>query len=477
LLVGAGLALAFSATAHAGATFKVFVTEPGGDEYVISAGFDEMTVACGTPSTVGRDAATSRDARGAGEEYVLVNGQIARVTGLEQVADPASPDNDLPGPPMLCIDLVGIAALTTSPVGGRFELVADPDGAPAFRALNLDIRGGPGNDSFSWGNVRFLSIATDEFFEPTRSARGGDGNDTLIGTSGRDVLIGEAGDDSLAGGGEDDILEGGPGMDTLDFSTAPGGVTVNLTTGQATGSGTDTLRELENLIGSAFDDVIVGGSFPGRLEGGSGNDAFRSSFGTLVGGNGMDTFLPLEGATSLPAMVVIDGGPGNDRIDFSTVAGAGVSVNAGGGKDVVLASAGPDQVGGGPGGDSMKGLGGIDSLSGGPGRDTLAGGEESDFLDGGAGNDAIEGEAAPDVLFGGPGVDILNGGPAIDDLVPRPGVDRLVGPPGRDRCLRPDRAVPSFPKVFGDVDGDADVDAADHAGWKERFGSRFGRCD
>ena len=70
------------------------------------------------------------------------------------------------------------------------------------------------------------------------------GNDTLSGLGGGDTLDGGAGDDSLSGGDGDDFLIGGLGADTLNggngfdqasYAGAPAGVTVNLTTGVASG--------------------------------------------------------------------------------------------------------------------------------------------------------------------------------------------------------------------------------------------------
>src|SRR5262249_60670501 len=65
---------------------------------------------------------------------------------------------------------------------------------------------------------------------------------------------------------------------------------------QATGAGTDTLVSIEDVIGSAFDDTLVGA--PGvvnHLSGGAGNDLLVD-----VGGD------------------VLDGGAGNDTAVFTT---------------------------------------------------------------------------------------------------------------------------------------------------------------
>lgn len=63
------------------------------------------------------------------------------------------------------------------------------------------------------------------------------------------IIIGTSGDDALVGG---------PELDTVLYINATGSVTVNLELGTGTGFGADTLTNIENVIGSAFDDFLVG---------------------------------------------------------------------------------------------------------------------------------------------------------------------------------------------------------------------------
>ena len=91
----------------------------------------------------------------------------------------------------------------------------------------------------------------------------------------------------MNGGVGADTLDGGAGLDTADYSTAGSGILVNLDSGftsrgEAAG---DTLISIENVTGSAFDDIIVGANDESNvLSGGAGND-------TLFGLGGDDTFL------------------------------------------------------------------------------------------------------------------------------------------------------------------------------------------
>jgi len=113
------------------------------------------------------------------------------------------------------------------------------------------------------------------------------GNDTINGGAGNDILYGQEGNDDLDGGDDNDTFFGGAGNDTLDgglgIDTASwvGSVTaVNVviagtsvsSSGTATGEGTDTLISIENLIGSAFDDTILGDVLANVIEGGDGDD-------------------------------------------------------------------------------------------------------------------------------------------------------------------------------------------------------------
>ena len=100
--------------------------------------------------------------------------------------------------------------------------------------------------------------------------------------------MGENGNDTLVGGAGSDYLDGGLGNDTVDYSssTASEKVYLELTgqiNGEASGGdGDDTLYNIENIIGSAYSDLIYGSSIANSLDGGKGDD-------TIYGGDGNDT--------------------------------------------------------------------------------------------------------------------------------------------------------------------------------------------
>lgn len=115
---------------------------------------------------------------------------------------------------------------------------------------------------------------------------GNDGNDLLAGRGGDDTLEGGLGNDVLRGGGGNDSLDGGEGIDTADFSDIGVGVDVSLERGngqyEVNGNQVaDTITNVENVVGSANDDIIEGDSGDNLLAGGAGAD-------TLLGGGGND---------------------------------------------------------------------------------------------------------------------------------------------------------------------------------------------
>jgi len=105
--------------------------------------------------------------------------------------------------------------------------------------------------------------------------RGNEGDDRLVGGADNEKLDGWTGDDLLLPGGGDDLLDGYQGSDIASYADAPDRVTVSLASAdpQNTGAaGSDSLKEVENLIGSAFADQLTGNDGPNLLDGLGGDD-------------------------------------------------------------------------------------------------------------------------------------------------------------------------------------------------------------
>ncbi|CAN5286541.1 calcium-binding protein [soil metagenome] len=158
-------------------------------------------------------------------------------------------------------------------------------------------------------------------------------NDVLIGSGDPNAmqsfntLLGMDGDDLLDGGGMNDIIDGGAGVDTVTLARAGSAVTVDLslTTRQNTGGyGKETISNVENVIGSKFNDVIKGSAADNIITGGGGADR-------LTGGAGADTFVfnALSDSTVAARDTITDFNHAQgDKIDLS-----GIDAVSGGGHD------------------------------------------------------------------------------------------------------------------------------------------------
>lgn len=150
-----------------------------------------------------------------------------------------------------------------------------------FKGTNGDdtLNGGAGDDLLvgKGGNDYMFGYEGNDFF------KGGGGNDYISGALGDDHMMGGAGDDRMDGGDGADHFKGGDGIDTADYSTSTSGVTVYYHSATATGAATgDTFEQMENLIGSAYDDNLQAAD-GGSSYGGFGNDAL---YGADYGGTG-----------------------------------------------------------------------------------------------------------------------------------------------------------------------------------------------
>jgi Ca2+-binding RTX toxin-like protein len=148
------------------------------------------------------------------------------------------------------------------------------------------------------------------------------GANRLTGMSGEDKLYGMGGNDYIATGGGYDFVDGGAGIDTVTYEESWDRVVVNLTTGlnQYGEASRDVLVNVENIIGSAFNDKLTGDAGANRLTGGAGDDVMNGMAGIdyLYGGGGNDV---MTGGTEADVFV-FNAGFGNDRItDFAAGVG------------------------------------------------------------------------------------------------------------------------------------------------------------
>jgi len=189
------------------------------------------------------------------------------------------------------------------------------------------------------------STATGAAFATKLTINGNGGDDTLTGGTANDTINGGGGRDTVAGGLGDDTLDGGAELtDAVSYATSATAVTVNLTSGTATGEGLDTLTTFERIVGSPLGDTLTGSAIANRITPGAGDDKVDGAGGTDVvsysnstaavtvdldagtaTGFGNDTLTSIEGAigSSFGDTFVDDitgdntyaGGDGNDMFD------------------------------------------------------------------------------------------------------------------------------------------------------------------
>jgi len=198
---------------------------------------------------------------------------------------------------------------------------------------------------------------------------GTNGADTLTGTASYDEINALGGDDVIKGSPGADKIDGGTGFDTIDYSASPAGVNVEVRLGTgAAGKGGDaegsTLTNIENVIGSAFNDILT-----------SGPDAAATAI-RLEGGAGDDIYYINSGAQ--PTIVEQAGG-GNDEVRVSVVYPSGTILAANVERLTFIGN--KNFIGYGNDSDNI--------ITGGSGDDTLYGGAGADQFFGGAGYDTV----------------------------------------------------------------------------------------
>ncbi|WP_304694411.1 calcium-binding protein [Conexibacter sp. CPCC 205706] len=347
---------------------------------------------------------------------------------------------------------------------------------------------------------------------------GAGGNDIIIGGHGTDLMDGGSGNDWLRGGTNRDCYIGGDGNDTAsfadmtpEFGASNVGITADLSAadgtvngvapscdglpgpGRADGQGAnEELADVENVVGSAFDDTITGsatgashlsggwgddvlngrstGTQDDPIDGDEGNDSCLNNGAAVSCGAGGQTHRPSEAFAAVDshspdAGVIALGAEGThtDSLTLTRTGSSQITLTSGdllGGTATCPAASGPPStvlncsiaaprfivLWGGDGDDTLT-LGSSFpadesfDLNGGPGNDHMIGSATGEVLYSGAGggNDTLDGNGGDDALISegdpiGSGGDTLNAGGGDDQIV----VDNacsghtLWGGPGND---------------------------------------------
>ncbi|NBP46123.1 MAG: calcium-binding protein, partial [Betaproteobacteria bacterium] len=268
--------------------------------------------------------------------------------------------------------------------------------------------------------------------------------DTMKGTSNTTGL--EASTLAFMGLEGNDTIDGNGGVVYALYNRDKAAVTVNLSTGTATDGwgGTDTLRNITGVVGSAFGDTLTGNASSNVFEGRGGNDTITGGGGDFVayrdsqaavnvnlaagsaqdGWGGTDTLVNINGVYGSVFADTLTGGSGNDTL----VGGAGNDTLTGGGGVDVAGFSGPMSrytwTAGTSAGtvivtDSQSSTPSFDSSTGnwsvGDGTDMLVNISKLVFSDsvlllGTSGADSMTGSSGADALDGLSGADTLVGG-------------------------------------------------------------------
>ena len=328
--------------------------------------------------------------------------------------------------------------------------IADTGDAARDSALFVSIRGfgfaaGAGDD-----DAILVGSAGDD------QLTGGAGNDLLFGLAGNDDLTGGAGNDTLDGG-EDESSIFGTDFDSVDYANSLAGVTVDLAKGTALDGlgGTDMLQGIEEISGSNFDDLLVGGDPTGNfietIEGRAGDDTIQG--GNLVPNSLLPKFKasysedPNGVTVDLANGTAIDGFGDTDTLsNLSAIVGSAnddlpLGANSGVVREALEGLAGDDTIDGNSGIDlvaflespagvtvdleantALDGFGGTDTLSD---IEGAIGTDFDDLFTAGAGNQEFEGRGGDDTIVGGAGSDNLRGDAGEDELNGGDGADEL----------------------------------------------------
>jgi len=304
------------------------------------------------------------------------------------------------------------------------------DASYTYRASDVTLRGGLGNDTYTISSRAFTTVdnsnggTNNTDFIQFYSGEENEIADYSFSRSGNDLLV-QMGDNP-----EDVVLRVsnwflGSAYQVQKIVLSDGTLTAeqinNLVfIGNATG-GADTITGTEfgdQLAGLGGGDTIDGLAGNDLLDGGSGNDLLIGGEGndTVIGGLGDDTIV-YDGTQGLGT---ISGNGGTDVLDAMAIS-QGIKVTSAELQDfeIFLGGSGSDVM-------NRSGLKGAVTLDGGAGDDTLTGGSAADWIAGGSGGDVLSGGAGADTIYGGEGNDTLSGGS---------GADLLSGGAGSDTYL------------------------------------------
>lgn len=293
--------------------------------------------------------------------------------------------------------ITGGGGTNTLDVEGHFKSVETDGNVTGVEAATVTL-------SDNGGTATFINGDTVTLHGVFTHILGGNGNDTLIGTSRAETLEGGGGDDLIVGNGGGDSLDGGAGHDTITGSHANDQIiadandtVVNTDPGNQQGGGSTGSSDDDHVHYALTNGVL-------RVYGTSGDDNLKFV------GSASSIKLMLNGTTSKVLAskvrtIVVYGGAGDDVIQLSNLS-AMSKLYGEAGNDAIVGSFGKDRIYGGDGDDSLAGGDNHDTLYGEAGDDRVFGGASSDYVSGGAGTNVIRGEGGFDHIVYASGDDV-----------------------------------------------------------------------
>jgi Ca2+-binding RTX toxin-like protein len=224
-------------------------------------------------------------------------------------------------------------------------------------------------------------------FTGFENVRASNRHETIIGDSGANILEARGGDDVLRGGRGNDTLDGGDGVDTADYVSSlssQGRVVVQLgangadgiamhaltsSDGHVVGLEFDTLRNIENVRGTSWNDDIRGNELDNVLDGLADADVMAGGAGndTYVVDNALDVASEASGQGSLDRV--------RTAVSYTLDAASEIEVletNQAGALPINLTGNGfNNTINGNNGANIINGRGGTDTLTGFGGGDTF----------------------------------------------------------------------------------------------------------
>ncbi|RXZ38982.1 calcium-binding protein [Oxalobacteraceae bacterium CAVE-383] len=212
------------------------------------------------------------------------------------------------------IEYTTVPANPQTPIHQQFSMEFDVTMTTADGIVNLSqVKQFVVKDVNSANDLTFIDSTTGEsvYVLPAQGnshiVHAGDAGVTIIGSNANDFLFGGAGADTINGGTGNTYLEGGGGADHLNggvggintagYTLSATGVTVDLVAGTGTGGDAqgDTLTNIQNVIGSTHNDIIVASAAANNINGG-GHDSIGGDTVSYAG-SGTGVIIDLAAGT------------------------------------------------------------------------------------------------------------------------------------------------------------------------------------